>query len=76
MSRRKRASMREGPLSDLFASTSDDAPIDPPEAPRYGREDPAEKKAREEGERAFHVLEELNTQPNVTYLTKIRNNSI
>ena len=52
MSRRKRASMREGPLSDLFASTSDDAPIDPPEAPRYGREDPAEKKAREEGERA------------------------
>ena len=41
MSRRKRASMREGPLSDLFASTSDDAPIDPPEAPRYGREDPA-----------------------------------
>jgi cell division protein FtsZ len=33
MSRRKRASMREGPLSDLFRSTSDDAPIDPPEAP-------------------------------------------
>jgi MoCo/4Fe-4S cofactor protein with predicted Tat translocation signal len=31
---------------------------------------------REEGERAFHVLEELNTQPNVTYLTKIRNNTI
>jgi len=29
---------------------------------------------RENGERAFHVLEELNTQPNVTYLTKIRNN--
>ena len=28
---------------------------------------------REQGERAFHVLEELNTQPNVTYLTKIRN---
>ncbi|ALI97948.1 TAT-variant-translocated molybdopterin oxidoreductase [Rufibacter tibetensis] len=28
---------------------------------------------REKGERAFHVLEELNTQPNVTYLTKIRN---
>jgi molybdopterin-containing oxidoreductase family iron-sulfur binding subunit len=28
---------------------------------------------REDGERAFHVLEELNTQPNVTYLTKIRN---
>ncbi|MFD2245757.1 TAT-variant-translocated molybdopterin oxidoreductase [Pontibacter ruber] len=28
---------------------------------------------REQGERAFHVLEEINTQPNVTYLTKIRN---
>jgi cell division protein FtsZ len=32
MSRRnKRASMREGPLSDLFRSTADDAPADPPE---------------------------------------------
>ncbi|WP_439879947.1 TAT-variant-translocated molybdopterin oxidoreductase [Pontibacter sp. MBLB2868] len=29
--------------------------------------------ARQQGERAFHVLEELNVQPNVTYLTKIRN---
>ncbi|MBC5993382.1 TAT-variant-translocated molybdopterin oxidoreductase [Pontibacter cellulosilyticus] len=29
--------------------------------------------ARQKGERAFHVLEELNVQPNVTYLTKIRN---
>ncbi len=29
--------------------------------------------AREQGERAFHVLEEINVQPNVTYLTKIRN---
>ncbi|PRY04956.1 quinol:cytochrome c oxidoreductase iron-sulfur protein precursor [Pontibacter ummariensis] len=29
--------------------------------------------AREHQSRAFHVLEELNTQPNVTYLTKIRN---
>jgi cell division protein FtsZ len=48
--RNKRASMREGPLSDLFRSTSDDAPIDPPEAPRYGRQDPAEaKKAQDEG---------------------------
>ncbi|MCC9138299.1 TAT-variant-translocated molybdopterin oxidoreductase [Pontibacter silvestris] len=28
---------------------------------------------KEQGERAFHVLEEINTQPNVTYLTKIRN---
>jgi cell division protein FtsZ len=52
MARRdKRASMREGPLSDLFRSTSEDAPIDPPEAPRYGRQDPAEaKKAQDEGE--------------------------
>ncbi len=50
MSRRKRASMREGPLSDLFRSTSDDAPVDPPEAPRYGREDPAEAKKTEDEE--------------------------
>jgi cell division protein FtsZ len=50
--RNKRASMREGPLSDLFRSTSDDAPIDPPEAPRYGRQDPAEAKkaAQDEGD--------------------------
>jgi cell division protein FtsZ len=42
--------MREGPLSDLFRSTSEDAPADPPEAPRYGRQDPAEaKKAADEG---------------------------
>jgi cell division protein FtsZ len=43
--------MREGPLADLFRSTTDDAPADPPEMaePRYGREDPAEaKKAAEE----------------------------
>jgi cell division protein FtsZ len=41
--RNKRASMREGPLADLFRSTTDDA------APRYGREDPAEaRKADEE----------------------------
>ncbi|HEY6731999.1 MAG TPA: cell division protein FtsZ [Solirubrobacterales bacterium] len=50
--RNKRASMREGPLSDLFRSTSEDAPVDPPEAPRYGRDDPAEaKKAQDEGAR-------------------------
>ncbi len=46
--RNKRASMREGPLSDLFRSTSDDAPVDPPEAPRYGRDDPAEAKKAED----------------------------
>ncbi|HEX5983141.1 MAG TPA: cell division protein FtsZ [Solirubrobacterales bacterium] len=50
--RNKRASMREGPLSDLFRSTADDAPMDPPEAPRYGRQDPAEaKKQQDEGSR-------------------------
>ena len=49
MSRRnKRASMREGPLADLFRSTSDDAPADPPEAPRYGRDDPAEAQKRQD----------------------------
>jgi cell division protein FtsZ len=42
--------MREGPLSDLFRSTADDAPMDPPEAPRYGRQDPAEAKKAEEEE--------------------------
>ena len=31
MARRKRASMREGPLADLFRSTVE--PDDPPEAP-------------------------------------------
>jgi len=31
MARRKRASMREGPLADLFRSTSDDPSQDPPE---------------------------------------------
>jgi cell division protein FtsZ len=48
--RNKRASMREGPLADLFRSTADDAPADPPEmdTPRYGRDDPAEKKRAEE----------------------------
>jgi len=35
MSRRKRASMREGPLADLFRSTSDDSPADPPEASEH-----------------------------------------
>jgi cell division protein FtsZ len=41
--------MREGPLADLFRSTSEDGPVDPPEAPRYGRLDPAEaQKAADE----------------------------
>jgi cell division protein FtsZ len=45
--RNKRASMREGPLADLFRSTGADAPEDPPEAPRYGREDPADARKAE-----------------------------
>ncbi len=50
--RNKRASMREGPLSDLFRSTTDDAPVEPPEAPRYGRDDPAEaQRLQDEGDR-------------------------
>ena len=57
MSRRKRASMREGPLADLFRSTSDDAPADPPEAPRYGRQDPAEAKKAEAEQEALPVEE-------------------
>ena len=52
MARRKRASMREGPLADLFRSTSDEAPADPPEAPRYGREDPVEAQEREKDDAA------------------------
>jgi cell division protein FtsZ len=41
MARRKRASMREGPLADLFRSTVD--PDDPPEAPARGeRSEPRE----------------------------------
>jgi cell division protein FtsZ len=50
--------MREGPLSDLFRSTTEDSPIDSPEAPRYGRDDPAEAKKREEDEVAPPVKQE------------------
>jgi cell division protein FtsZ len=50
MGRRKRASMREGPLADLFRSTVDDPPADPPEAPR-----PGEKRSeRTEAEQSGH----------------------
>ena len=41
MARRKRASMREGPLADLFRSTTDDTPLDPPEAPSPDAPGPA-----------------------------------
>ncbi|HEY3491495.1 MAG TPA: cell division protein FtsZ, partial [Solirubrobacterales bacterium] len=62
--RNKRASMREGPLSDLFRSTSDDAPMDPPEAPRYGRDDPAEaKKQQDEGARDAGPVSDTSPSP-------------
>ena len=48
MARRKRASMREGPLADLFRSTSDDAPADPPELDSPGDEARREEPAQEE----------------------------
>jgi cell division protein FtsZ len=49
MARRKRASMREGPLADLFRSTVD--PEDPPEAPAApGRESEAETTVHREAE--------------------------
>ncbi len=55
MSRRKRASMREGPLADLFRSTSDDAPADPPEAaePPPAPQPPAEETPPERLKRVF-----------------------
>jgi cell division protein FtsZ len=62
--RNKRASMREGPLSDLFRSTSDDAPVDPPEAPRYGRQDPAEaKKVEDEGRQDAGPVADATSSP-------------
>jgi cell division protein FtsZ len=64
--RNKRASMREGPLSDLFRSTSEDAPVDPPETPRYGRQDPAEAKkgqAQDEGARAAGPVSDATPSP-------------
>jgi cell division protein FtsZ len=48
--RNKRASMREGPLADLFRSTSQDVPADPSEEPRFGRHDPIEaQREKDEG---------------------------
>jgi hypothetical protein len=38
MSRRKRASMREGPLADLFRSTTDDADERSPAGPVAGED--------------------------------------
>jgi cell division protein FtsZ len=62
--RNKRASMREGPLSDLFRSTTEDAPMDPPEAPRYGRQDPAEaKREQDEGVRPAGPVSDTTSSP-------------
>ena len=44
MARRKRASMREGPLADLFRSTVE--PDDPPEAPARRRRATASDETR------------------------------
>jgi cell division protein FtsZ len=55
--------MREGPLSDLFRSTSEDAPADPPEAPRYGRQDPAEAKKAEAEQESLPVEEPVAEEP-------------
>jgi cell division protein FtsZ len=56
--------MREGPLSDLFRSTADDAPMDPPEAPRYGRQDPAEaKKEQDEAPSAAGPVSDTSPSP-------------
>src|SRR5262245_57204034 len=41
MARRKRASMREGPLADLFRSTVE--PDEPPEAPGHSDQPPPEE---------------------------------
>jgi cell division protein FtsZ len=62
--RNKRASMREGPLSDLFRSTSEDVPVDPPEAPRYGRQDPAEaQKEQDEGPQPAGPVSDTTPSP-------------
>jgi cell division protein FtsZ len=58
--------MREGPLADLFRSTADDAPADPPELdePRYGRDDPAEaRKADDEAPRPAGPAGEGESSP-------------
>src|SRR5918998_965649 len=57
MARRKRASMREGPLADLFRSTVE--PDDPPEAPPAPYREPEP----EESVRAYRVEEERAAAP-------------
>jgi cell division protein FtsZ len=71
--------MREGPLADLFRSTSADPPADPPEAPapgqrseredpapeqpRYGREDPVDAQRTQEDELPPAAPEPVAEQP-------------
>jgi len=55
MSRRKRASMREGPLSDLFRSTSDEAPLDPPEVEQPAPEERLKRVFSEEPQQRREV---------------------
>src|SRR3954447_3176738 len=65
MARRKRASMREGPLADLFRSTVE--PEDPPEAPSApGRESEAEAETtvyRDADEQRATSNEQLEPEP-------------
>jgi cell division protein FtsZ len=57
MARRKRASMREGPLADLFRSTAE--PEDPPEAPAP----PPRREEREEREDETRTMPEQRGEP-------------
>ena len=56
--RRKRASMREGPLADLFRSTVDDPPADPPEAPQELSREASPKRQRR-GERHDEAISSM-----------------
>lgn len=70
MARRKRASMREGPLADLFRSTSDDPSQEPPEfepRPKDDRSgpqgDPVEARAGDGDPDAPAVVERSGSSP-------------
>jgi cell division protein FtsZ len=64
-SQRKRASMREGPLADLFRNTSEDAPADPPEASEQpsAPESPAEETPPERLKRVFSEEPQVRHEP-------------
>jgi cell division protein FtsZ len=63
--RNKRASMREGPLADLFRSTGADAPDDPPEAPAtfFDQEESAPESASPAPSREEAVAPEAGREP-------------